>query len=63
MIITIARILRMYNPPKMIAMMALKSIFVNYSHLERKEDRVELPEQEYINLVAISILPIPNFIQ
>ena len=54
MVIFIARILKMYNPPKMIAMMALKSIFVNYSHLERKEDRVELPEQEYINLVAIS---------
>ena len=53
MINSIARILRMYNPPKMIAMMALKSIFVNYSHLERREDRVELPEQEYINLVAI----------
>ena len=49
MIITIARILRMYNPLKMIAMMALKSIFVNYSHLERKEGMVELPEQEYIN--------------
>ena len=29
MVITIARILRKYNPLKMIAMMALKSIFVN----------------------------------
>ena len=54
MVISIAMILRMYNLPKMIAMMALNSIFVIYSHLEREEDRVELPEQEFINLVAIS---------
>ena len=50
MVITIARILRKYNPLKMTAMMALKSIFVNYSHLERKVDRVDLPEHENINI-------------
>ena len=57
MVISIVRILKMYNPTKMIAMTALNSIFCNIIPLRKgKGDRVELPGQEYINSVAISVV-------
>ena len=57
MVISATRIMKMYNPTKMIAMTTLKSIFCNIIPFrKRKGDRVELPGQEYINSVAISVV-------
>ena len=51
MVISAARIMKMYNPAKMIAMTTLKSMFCNIIPFRKKRrgDIVKLPGQELIN--------------